>query len=101
MSDRTVSELLALGREIWGNQRLELTQITDRLMAVVGDISRASRDHDEGGELNTNEVAKEFGNLILSAIRWCDDLGIDLDTALVLGTVAQRKYAQRLEDSHG
>jgi len=101
MADRTVSELLTLGREIWGEQRLTLQQIAVRLQVTVGDIARAARTEDEGQEINRAEVGKELGNLILSCIRWCDDVGIEPDLALVLATVAQRHYARQLGGGDG
>jgi hypothetical protein len=61
---------------------------------VVGDIARLARDQREGQELDRTALAKELGNLMLSAPRWADDLGLDLQECLQAADDAQRRYTR-------
>ena len=71
-----IKELLNQGREIWGNQKLNLSQIIIRMGKVFGDICRWERDAVKDKDIhNDEELKKELGNIIFSTIRWCDDLG--------------------------
>lgn len=90
-----VDELLAEGREIWGDEKLTLEQIIVRLGVVCGDISRLARDKDEGKSVDEAELQKELGNILFSVIRWCDDLGYSPEECIRLAQEAQRKYASR------
>ena len=91
-SSMTLTELLATGRKIWGEEpydRMVLRDIVYCLGVVFGDICRATRDGDP--EL----LKKEFGNLLLSTVRWMDDLGLDIGECLKLAERAQRDWAER------
>lgn len=71
-----VKQILQKGREIWKKQDLTLTQIIVRLGKVYGDICRWERNYQKDIQYHTDEeLKKEFGNLIISTILWCDDLG--------------------------
>jgi len=76
-----VSALLVQSRQIWGDTRHNLPDIIVRLMVGVGDIARTARDyvgrHIKGDEWD-EDLKKELGNVILSTIRWTDDLGFDV-----------------------
>ncbi len=62
---------------------------------TYGDICRQARKTLEGGEVNTNELKKEFGNIIASTVRWADDLGLDIEECLELALTAQRAYKHK------
>lgn len=87
--------LLVQGRQIWGSYKYTLDEVVVRLMVGVGDLARASRD---GNPVDPpawrREVAKELGNVILSTIRWIDDLGLDPLECLDLAIEAQEKFAK-------
>ena len=96
-----VAALRVQGRQIWGEQRLTLPEITVRLMVGVGDLARAVRrgtwadnDLDAEREALRHEVKKELGNIIFSTIRWIDDLGLDVLECLDLAIEAQEKFAK-------
>lgn len=62
------------------------------LAVVTGDIARITRDA-EGNydQLDIVEIGVELGNLVLSSLRWLEDLG--LDPAEVLAAAAERQVA--------
>jgi len=88
----TVEELLKEARQIWGNKAMELEEIMVAQGVTIGDISRYARDKSEGKQVNEQELKKEFGNVIFSFIRWCDDLGFDPEGCIELAKQAQKKY---------
>lgn len=91
-----VEQLLKLAESIWGHRtwRMDLAQVTIALGVVAGDINRAARDSQEGRAVNGAEVRKELGNLILSAVRWCAELGYSPAEAVEAAAEAQRRYVQ-------
>lgn len=100
--DGELDDLLAEGREIWGEDRLDLEQILVHLQVVIGDLARIQRSVYEAGNDTLPpdaavQLAKEMGNLVFSSLRWCDDLGLDLDHCLELARTAQRAYATARE----
>ncbi|MDD5341514.1 MAG: hypothetical protein PHC97_03730 [Patescibacteria group bacterium] len=86
-------QILKNSREIWGKEKLNLSQIIVRLGKVFGDICRwernAAKDSDKHNDL---ELKKELGNVIASMICWCDDLGYDPDDCINLALEAQKKF---------
>lgn len=85
--------LLQQSREIWGSQKLSLSQIIVCLGKVFGDICRWERDAGKDkSELTHNELKKELGNIMFSTIRWCDDLGYDPDECLKIAIDCQKKF---------
>lgn len=91
----SVDELLQRGREIWGNDRLLLSDIVVRLGVGLGDLCRIARGatKDRSPE-NVEELKKELGNVIASTVRWCDDLGLDPNECIALGLQSQEKFAR-------
>src|SRR5258706_14686709 len=91
----TLAELLTDGREIWGDEYLPLGRIATCLGVTAGDLHRLQRDVDEGQPLDLEQVAKECGNVVLSMVRWIDDLGLPIEGCLDLARVAQRNYVAK------
>lgn len=91
--DMSVRELLAAARVIWGSDRLPLRDIVIRLGVGVGDLCRMARGADKD-KYDGVDLQKELGNVIFSAIRWCDDLGYDPIRCVELAMEAQRKFAE-------
>lgn len=90
-------ELLDWARRIWnGTPTMTLQTIVAAHGKVHGDICEVARTMDESALLDEAALAKELGNLILSAIRWADDLGLDIDECIQLAKDAQYRYATRL-----
>lgn len=88
-----IKNLLQLGRDIWGNQKLNLGQIIVCLGKVFGDICRWERDALKDNLVHTdNELKKELGNIIFSTIRWCDDLGYDPEECINIAVNCQKKF---------
>jgi len=87
----TLHTLLAVSRDIWRGWRVMTHDEVIVAMGVVyGDICRAKRDR-----LGREELQKELGNMILSTIRWADDLGFSLDDCISSAIHAQRDFADR------
>lgn len=90
-----IKDLLQQSREIWGEQRLNLSQIIVRMGKVFGDICRwernAAKDRDEHTD---EELKKEMGNMIFSTIRWCEDLGYDPEECIELARESQKQFKE-------
>jgi hypothetical protein len=82
-----IKNLLNQDREIWGGQKLNLSQIIVCMGKVFGDICRCERD-----AVNDEELKKELGNIIFSTIRWCDDLGYDPEECISIAIDCQKKF---------
>jgi hypothetical protein len=113
LKDFTVRDLLLGGRAIWGSEkRYTLSEILVRLQVGIGDMARLARDGKpveeflpyladkedlhraaEARVVWERELKKELGNVIFSAIRWCDDLGFDPEECIGLAIDAQAKFA--------
>ena len=91
----TLDDLLAEGRAIWGSAPMGLPHIAVAAAVVTGDLARAARDLHEGLHPDMGEVAKELGNLVCSAVRWADDLGLEVETCVAVALDAQRAYVAR------
>jgi hypothetical protein len=102
--DQVHASMMALkvqARQIWGDRRYTLFEVTVRLMVGVGDLARLARDR--GAPIAPNfaidqeswnhELKKELGNIVFSTIRWIDDLGLDVLECLDLAIEAQEKFA--------
>jgi len=88
-----IKELLKTAREIWGEQKLSLSQIIVRMGKVFGDICRWERNEKRDEEIHIDgELKKELGNIIFSTIRWCDDLGYEPEDCINLAIECQKKY---------
>jgi hypothetical protein len=88
-----IKNLLNQSREIWGNQRLNLSQVIVRMGKVFGDICRWERNAIKDEDIHTDdELKKELGNIIFSTIRWCDDLGFNPEDCIKEAIDAQKKF---------
>lgn len=88
-----IKDLLNQSREIWGGQKLNLSQIIIRMGKVFGDLCRWERDAIKDKNVHTDEdLKKEFGNIIFSTIRWCDDLGYDPEECINIAVDCQKKF---------
>lgn len=91
--DMAIRTLWSLGRSIWADwPDMQLTQIAICLAVIEGDISRQARAHEEGDTPDLEEVGRELGGLILSAIRWMDDLGLNPHDHIWKAIATQRKH---------
>ena len=88
-----IENLLKQGREVWGDQKLNLSQIIVRMGKVFGDLCRWERDAIKDQSVHTDEeLKKELGNIIFSTIRWCDDLGYDPKECVKIAIDCQKKF---------
>jgi hypothetical protein len=88
-----IKQLLQKSREIWGEEKLPLSQIIVRLGKVFGDICRYERNAPKDQELHTDEeLKKELGNVIFSTIRWCEDLGYDPEECIDEAIKCQKEF---------
>ena len=88
-----INELLHKAKEIWGNEKLNLSAIIVRLGKVFGDICRYERNAPKDmGKHNDDELKKELGNIIFSTIRWCDDLGYDPEECIKKAIDCQKEF---------
>ncbi len=79
-----IKKLLFQARQIWGDEKLSLSQIIVRMGKVFGDLCRWERNAKKDKETHTEEeLKKELGNIIFSTIRWCDDLGYDPEECII------------------
>lgn len=88
-----IKELLRKSRQIWGNEKLPLSQIIVNMGKVFGDICRWERNAEKDKLThNDEELKKELGNIIFSTIRWCDDLGYDPEDCIKQAIHSQEKF---------
>jgi hypothetical protein len=88
-----IENLLKQSREIWGNEKLNLSQIIIRMGKVFGDLCRWERNAIKDQATHTDEeLKKELGNIIFASIRWCDDLGYDPEECIKLAIDCQKKF---------
>lgn len=93
MSDHeTIAGILATGREIWGPPAMSLPHVALCAGVVAGDLARQARARVEGRTIVLDSVATELGNLVVSAVRWADDLGLDPAVCIERAFDAQRTY---------
>ncbi len=92
----TIQDLLKEGRTIWGDKPMTLEHITVAMGVVYGDVCRQARAKIERGEVDDQELQKELGNLLMSIVRWCNDLGYDPEKCIALARQSQLKYAEQL-----
>jgi hypothetical protein len=94
-----LAALRVQGRQIWGDDRYTLPEISVRLMVGVGDLARLARSgfNPEAAVASVrdrDELKKELGNILFSTVRWIDDLGLDVLECLDLAIEAQEKFAK-------
>jgi hypothetical protein len=94
----TIQELLSQARDIWSPQKLTLSEIIPRMGKVFGDICRWERNAlKDSNTHNENELKKEFGNMIFSTIRWCEELGFDPEECIKIAEKVQRESVEALK----
>jgi len=88
-----IKSLLSQSRDIWGDKKLNLSQIIVRMGKVFGDICRWERNAIRDRDRHTDkELKKELGNIIFSTIRWCDDLGYNPEDCINAAIDCQKKF---------
>jgi uncharacterized protein YabN with tetrapyrrole methylase and pyrophosphatase domain len=93
-----VKKLLEKSKEIWGSERMLLPQIIVRLGKVFGDICRWERNANKDESIHSDdELKKEFGNMIFSSIKFCNELGYDPEECIQLAIDAQIKFVKEKE----
>ena len=90
----TLNAILSQARAIWGPTPTPLPHMAVVLGVVVGDISRQGRAEVEGYRVNDDELAKELGNLVLTAVRFMDDRGYRLGHCIGLAADSQTTYVR-------
>ena len=86
-----LEQLLVEARKIWGDLRMDKSEIAVALGVVYGDICRSTRDNEEEDVLK-----KELGNILFSTLRWMDDLGFETNECVRMAMSAQAKFANNL-----
>jgi hypothetical protein len=92
IKDMEIKGFLVLGRQIWGDEKLNLSQVIVRMGKVFGDICRWERGEKASDRPDDVELKKELGNMIFSGICWCDNLGFDPEECVNFAVEAQKKY---------
>ena len=88
-----INDLKAKSKEIWGEEKLPLAQVLVRLGKIYGDVCRWERNEHKDRAVHTDdELKKEFGNPIFSTIKFCGELGLDLEECINLAIKAQERY---------
>jgi hypothetical protein len=96
--DVTLSDLLTLGRRIWGDDYREDIQGAALILCKVsGDLAGLARDA-RAGQWDRDGACRELGNLVLSAVRLADDLGLTMGECLTAAAQAQRRKAAERSD---
>lgn len=92
-----IKDLLKQGKEIWGDQKLTLSQMIVVLGKVFGDICRWERNYTKDNNTHTdNDLKKELGSLITCTIKFCDDLGFDPEECIKLSIESQKKISKEI-----
>jgi hypothetical protein len=90
-----INNLLQEGKQIWGSEKLSLSQIIVRMGKVYGDICRWERDAIRDKNIHTDEeLKKELGNIIFSTIKWCDDLNYDPEDCIKSAIDCQNRFGR-------
>lgn len=91
-----IKELLKKSRLIWGTRKMTLSEIIPALGKVFGDICKWQRNAPKDKATHTDaELKKELGNIIVSTIRWCDDLGYKPEECIEIALKAQEVFASK------
>lgn len=95
MSSPTIEELRGTARAIWGDDHpMSIPEIAVAASVITGDLCRLARAINEGGSIDSRDIIRELGNLILSAVRWADDANLDPEVCIASAIVAQRAYVK-------
>lgn len=93
-----VKYLLEKSKEIWGNEKMSLSQIIVRLGKIFGDLCRWERNANKDQAVHSDQdLQKELGNMIFSSIKFCDELGYDPEECIELAITAQTKFVKENE----
>ena len=96
-----IKDLQKKSREIWGPDKLELSEIIVRMGKVFGDICRWERNATKDALIHTDdELKKELGNIIFSTIRWCEDLGYNPEECIEIAEKIQRSSVSSLRENN-
>lgn len=88
--------MLSRARTIWANAPpVDADRLVVLLAVVLGDLARQGRARMEGGDVDREALAKELGNVLLSVVRWCDDLDLDPAGCVERAIKAQQVYVHR------
>lgn len=88
-----IKNLLQQARDIWGQNKMSLSEIIPAMGKIFGDICRWERNAVKDQSTHTDEdLKKELGNMIFSTIRWCDDLGYDPEECVNAAIDCQKKF---------
>jgi len=88
-----IKSLLKESKEIWGDDKLSLSEIIVRIGVVFGDICRWERNAKKDIAKHTDEeLKKELGNLIVITTKFCDDLGYDPEECIQEAIKCQREF---------
>lgn len=95
MPSKTITDLLLSSCQTWGGKKLVLDQIIVRMGKIFGDICRYARNEKPDDAPGEDDLKKELGNMIVSTIRWCDDLGYDPDECIKIALKAQEEFPKK------
>jgi hypothetical protein len=95
-SGRTLRDLTDAASAIWGSTTTPLHDGVLSVLIPLADVARQARIGLEGNEVDRQELAKEYGNIILTTLRFIRDAGLDPEACVRLAEAAQSRYAQRL-----
>lgn len=90
-NDMHLEELLKEARSVWGDLRMDKSEIAIALGVIYGDICRQIRD----AAVDDEQLKKEFGNVIFSMVRWMDDLNFDAEECITRAMQAQKAYVEK------
>ncbi len=82
-------DILKHSLDIWGYDRATAKDIALRMGVIHGDICRFIRDQDD------KELQRELGNMILSTVRWINDLEFSFTDCLDAAMICQIEFVRR------
>ena len=91
----SIDDIATTAHKIWGDKQMDLPHIALAAETVCGDIARQARNSIEGQPVDQAALKKELGNLISSSVRWCGDLGFDVQECIRISQEAQAKYVKK------
>lgn len=90
-----IQELQQQARQIWGQEKLSLSEIIVRMGVVFGTICRWERNEKEDADKHTEQNLKmKMGHMIFSTIRWCEDLGFDPEDCIKQAIKSQEDFVK-------
>ncbi len=88
-----IKMLCERGRQIWWEDRANLSQVIVRMGKVFWDICRFERNAKKDEIVhNEDELKKELWNVIFSGIKYCDDLGYDPEECIKKAIECQERF---------